>query len=129
MWAVLALSATVLTSTLPILNKQLLRDARPALVAWAINIASLPLLAAGTLLLTQCTVERLPGRVSFSCTAYVPQVDILFIVGLLGSAILNKLSAIFTILWAWLFLDERNLRARLLGAAVMIIGGGLVASW
>ncbi len=64
MWAVLALRTTVLTSVLPILNKQLLRDARPALVAWAINTFSLPLLAVGTFLLTQCTVEGLPGRVS-----------------------------------------------------------------
>ena len=57
MWAVLALSATVLTSILPILNKLLLRDARPALVAWAINAASLPLLAMGTLFFTECTIE------------------------------------------------------------------------
>jgi len=57
MWAVLALSATVLTSILPILNKQLLLDARPALVAWAINAASLPILALGTFLFMQCTVQ------------------------------------------------------------------------
>ena len=54
MYALLALIATVLTSLLPILNKQLLRDARPALVAWAINAFSLPVLAVGTFLLTQC---------------------------------------------------------------------------
>jgi hypothetical protein len=29
-------------------------DARPALVAWITNAASLPILAVGTLLLTQC---------------------------------------------------------------------------
>ena len=50
MAAFLALMATVLTSFLPILNKHLLRDARPALVAWITNAASLPILAVGTLL-------------------------------------------------------------------------------
>ncbi len=54
MSALLALAATLLTSFLPILNKHLLRDARPARVAWIVNAASLPILAAGTLL-TQCT--------------------------------------------------------------------------
>src|SRR5437879_5159102 len=96
MWAVLALVATVLTSFLPILNKQLLRDTRPALVAWAINAASLPLLAAGTLLLTQCTVAGLPGKVAFSCTAHLPQIDILFVVGLLGSAVLNWVATLLS---------------------------------
>ena len=52
MAALLALVATVLTSLLPILNKHILRDARPTLVAWAINAASLPILVVGTLLLT-----------------------------------------------------------------------------
>jgi len=33
MYALLALTATVLTSLLPILNKRILRDARPILVA------------------------------------------------------------------------------------------------
>ena len=50
MAALLALVATILTSFLPILNKHLLRDARPALVAWITNAASLPILAAGTFL-------------------------------------------------------------------------------
>jgi len=68
MWTVLAISATVLTSFLPIFNKQLLRDARPALVAWATSASSLPLLAAGTFFLTQGTIQgplgraQLPGR-------------------------------------------------------------------
>jgi|SRR6266571_4956231 len=42
MAAFLALITTILTSFLPILNKHLLRDARPALVAWITNAASLP---------------------------------------------------------------------------------------
>jgi len=41
---------------------------------------------------------------------------------------LFKLSAVFTVLWAWLFLGEGNLRSRLLGAFVMILGSALVAS-
>jgi uncharacterized membrane protein len=59
-----ALLATLLTSWLPILNKRLLQDARPALVAWAVNAASLPILAGGTLLVTQCTFPRDAQRVA-----------------------------------------------------------------
>jgi uncharacterized membrane protein len=40
---------------------------------------------------------------------------------------LFKLGAIFTILWARLFLGEGQARSRLLGACVMVIGGVLVA--
>jgi hypothetical protein len=42
MYALLALSARVLTSLLPVLNKRILRDARPAFVAWAINAFQFP---------------------------------------------------------------------------------------
>lgn len=41
---------------------------------------------------------------------------------------LFKLSAIFTILWARVFLGEGQMRSRLLGACVMVIGGVLVAT-
>ena len=41
---------------------------------------------------------------------------------------LFKLGAIFTILWARLFLGEGQARSRLLGACVMVIGGVLVAA-
>jgi hypothetical protein len=84
MSALLALVATLLTSLLPILNKRILRDARPALVAWAINAFSLPLLALGAVLLTQCTLTP------FSCTTHLPQVDGIFVIALLASAVLNK---------------------------------------
>lgn len=40
---------------------------------------------------------------------------------------LFKLSAILTILWAWVFLGEGRIRSRLLGASVMLVGGALVA--
>ena len=69
MAALLALVATILTSFLPILNKCLLRDSRPALVAWIINAASLPILGAGTLLrvtatggITMLTIHHEPMR-------------------------------------------------------------------
>lgn len=41
---------------------------------------------------------------------------------------LFKLSAVFTVLWAWLFLKEGNLRARLLGVIVMLLGSALVTT-
>ncbi len=40
---------------------------------------------------------------------------------------LFKLSAVFTIVWAWLFLGEGNIRQRLLGTVVMLVGGALIA--
>jgi len=40
---------------------------------------------------------------------------------------LFKLGAVFTIVWAWLFLGEGNIRQRLLGASVMVVGGVLIA--
>ena len=40
---------------------------------------------------------------------------------------LFKLSAVFTIVWAWLFLGEGNIRQRVLGTLVMFVGGALIA--
>ena len=88
MAALLALVATILTSLLPIVNKRLLRDASPAVVAWATNAASLPWLAAGTLLLTQCSLTDLGGHL-IACSASVPQIDSVFVIALLTSALLN----------------------------------------
>ncbi len=149
MWAVLALSATLLTSILPILNKQLLRDVRPALVAWAVNAASLPLLAAGTLLLTQCMVKGLPASISLSCTARLPQIDIIFVAGILGSALFNWLATLlstdalsradaslvtplltfnpaFTLLVAWIALGETPGLRESLGVATILFGAYLL---
>jgi len=48
--------------------------------------------------------------------------------GLVGYATaLFKLSSVLTVLWARWFLDEGQLRSRLLGASVMVLGGLLVA--
>jgi bacterial/archaeal transporter family protein len=41
---------------------------------------------------------------------------------------LFKLSAVLTILWAWVFLGEGQIKNRLLGASVMLVGGVLVAA-
>jgi uncharacterized membrane protein len=40
---------------------------------------------------------------------------------------LFKLSAVLTILWAWWFLGEGQIKSRLLGTSVMMVGGLLVA--
>jgi hypothetical protein len=82
----LALVATILTSFLPILNKCLLRDSRPALVVWIINAASLPILGAGTLLLTQCSITPQRGSLSLACAVHIPRFDGLFVAALLASA-------------------------------------------
>ena len=149
MSAVLALVATLLTSFLPILNKRLLRDARPALVAWIINAASLPILALGTLLLTQCSVSLLPGQPALSCTARVPQIDALFVVALLASVALNWAATLlsthalakadaslvsplltfnpaFTLLIAWVTLGETPGLRQTIGVVVVLFGSYLL---
>lgn len=149
MSAILALVATLLTSFLPILNKHLLRDARPALVAWIINAASLPILALGTLLLTQCSINSLPGRSALSCTAHVPKIDTIFVVALLASVALNWAATLlstealakadaslvsplltfnpaFTLLIAWLTLGETPGLLQTIGVAVVLFGSYLL---
>jgi drug/metabolite transporter (DMT)-like permease len=149
MAAFLALIATVLTSFLPIVNKHLLRDARPALVAWITNAASLPILAAGTLLLTQCSITSLRGRIPLSCTAQIPHIDAIFVAALLASAALNWAATLlstvalskadaglvsplltfnpaFTLLISWLALDEVPGVRQTLGVAVVLVGAYLL---
>src|SRR5438132_5442421 len=148
MAALFALVATLLTSFLPILNKRLLRDARPALVAWITNAASLLPLALGTLLLTQCSVTR-RGGFPLSCAAHLPHFDGVFVVALLASAVLNwsatLLSTValskadaslvsplltfnpaFTLLIAWLLLAEVPGLRQTLGVAVVLLGAYLL---
>lgn len=148
MSALYALIATILTSFLPILNKRLLRDTRPALLAWITNAASLPLLAMGTLLLTQCSISG-PRDFPLSWTAQIPQVDGIFLVALLASVALNWAATLlstvalskadaslvsplltfnpaFTLLIAWLTLDEVPGLRQVLGVAVVLLGAYLL---
>ena len=130
MATLLALSAMCLTSWLPISTKFLVRDARPPVVAWCINAASLPLLAGGTLLL-------LHGR--------VPRGDGIFVMALLVSAAMNwgatllathalaqadaslvspllTFNPAFTLIVAWPVLGERPGLREAFGV-VLILGG------
>lgn len=145
MYVLLALSATVLTSLLPILNKRILRDAQPALVAWAINAASLPILAVGTFLLTQCTITPLQGTVPLSCTLHLPQVGGVFVAALLASVALNWAATLlstyalakadaslvsplltfnpaFTLLIAWFALRETPGLVQTIGVMMILLG-------
>lgn len=90
-----ALVATLLTSFLPILNKHLVQNTRPAIVALCINAASLPLLLGGTLLQTQCTMH-LTSASLLTCYAHFPQVDGIFWLALLVSALLNGVATLLS---------------------------------
>jgi len=148
MSALFALVATVLTSFFPILNKYLLRDMRPAFVAWIINAASLPILALGTLFLTQCSLTW-QGRLLLSCRVQIPHVDGIFLVALLASALLNWAATLlstvalskaeaslvsplltfnpaFTLLIAWLTLHEVPGIRQTLGVSVVLLGAYLL---
>jgi drug/metabolite transporter (DMT)-like permease len=145
----LAFIATVITSFLPILNKRILRDARPALVAWIINAASLPILAAGTLLLTQCSFAFRDTALPVTCVARFPHADSIFVVALLVSALLNwgatflstvalaqadaslvspllTFSPAFTLGIAWLALGETPGIRQTVGVAVILVGAYLL---
>ncbi len=149
MAALLAFVATILTSFLPILNKRLLQDARPALVAWIVNAASLPILLAGTLLLAQCSVTSLHGSMSFSCTTRLPHVDGIFVAALVASALLNWAATLLstlaltradaslvsplltfnpalTLLLAWPTLGETPGLRQTIGVAVVLFGAYLL---
>ena len=77
MWVVYALTAALLTSFLPIINKRLLAHVRVAIVAWLPNALSLPLLLAATLLLSGWS-----------------QVDALFLASILAAGILNLIATL-----------------------------------
>lgn len=143
MYALLALVTTVLTSLLPIFNKQILHDARPALVAWAVNAFSLPLLAFGTVLLTQCRLTP------FSCAVQLPHLDSIFIIALLASVALNwgatllstyalekadaslvspllTFNPAFTLLAAWVAIGETPGIRETIGVAIILCGAYLL---
>ncbi len=72
MWALYALTAALLTSFLPIINKHILKTADIAVVAWVPNALSLPVLLVVTLALIGW-----------------PSIDWLFLLAVLASGILN----------------------------------------
>ncbi len=144
MWVVFALIATVLTSLLPICNKRLLRDTPPAIVAWAINAASIPLLAGGTLLFTECSLLDFP-HTTLTCTLHLSQIDPVFVATLLGAAAFNwgatllsthaleradaslvtpllTFNPAFTVLGAWIVLGETPGLREGLGIVVILLG-------
>jgi len=149
MVTLLALVATVLTSFLPILQKRILRDARPALVAWIINAASLPILAVGTGLVTSCSLLSLHAGMPFTCAAHLPDVDGIFVAALLASALINWAATLlatyalakadvslvsplltfnpaFTLLIAWSALGETPGLRQTVGVAVALFGAYLL---
>ena len=76
MWIIYALSAALLASFNPIINKRLLADTDVSVVAWAGQAFGLPLLGLNLILFF----------------GPVPRVDGWFFIGILGSAILNTLA-------------------------------------
>src|SRR5215467_9295014 len=144
MWVVFALVATALTSLLPICNKRLLRNTKPSIVAWAINVSSIPLLAGGMLLLTQCRLLGFP-HLALSCTLHLPQIDPVFVETLLSAAALNwgatllsthaleradaslvtpllTFNPAFTVLVAWIILGETPGLRESLGIVIILLG-------
>lgn len=129
MWAILALSAAVMTSFNPILYKRILKDADTTVVVWAVTLLSLPLLGLFTLALRR----------------QLPNLDRIFIFGVLGSAGLNAVahlastralkladaslvtpllifSPVFTVLISAVFLGEIPSARGLIGVALVLIG-------
>lgn len=128
MWLAFALVAAGLTSFLPIVNKRLLADTPVAVVAWGINLLSLPLLGAAALSLFG-----------------FPRVDPIFWLGILGSGVLNLVATLvstralqladaslvspvltfnpaFTLLIAFLTLSEAPSWLGLVGVALILAG-------
>jgi drug/metabolite transporter (DMT)-like permease len=87
LWLPAALTAALLTSFLPIINKQLLREVEVTVVAWGVNLLSLPLLAVAAFVL-------LP----------IPTVDAVFWLAIGASALLN-LGATLLTTQAWKVAD------------------------
>ncbi|MER3513890.1 MAG: hypothetical protein C4310_05435 [Chloroflexota bacterium] len=129
MWAFFALGAAFLTSFNPILYKRMLKNANATVVVWGVTLLSLPLLGLLTLALT-----RTP-----------PDVDTLFALGVLGSAVLNVVahlastqslkladaslviplltfSPVFTLMISALFLGEIPSPRGLLGVGLVLAG-------
>lgn len=129
MWLPLALTAALLTSFLPIINKRLLADTDVSVVAWGTNLLSLPVLGAFTLAL-------LP----------LPAVDATFWAAIAASAVVNlaatllstqawkvadaslvtpflTFNPVFTLAVGWLALGETPHPAGVAGVLLIVAGG------
>lgn len=128
-WAILAIGTAVLTSFNPILYKRMLKDADPIIVVWGVTLLSTPLL----------------GLFAFSLSPQFPDLDWIFVLGVLGSAGLNSLahlasmkalkladvslvtpllifSPVFTVIISAFFLGEIPSVLGLLGIGLVLIG-------
>jgi len=129
MWVILSLGAAVLTSVNPILYKRMLKDVDSITVVWGVGVLSLPLL----------------GLFTFALPPRIPTLDGLFVVGVIGSAILNVIahlsstralkladvslvtpllifSPVFTILISAVFLGEVPSALGILGVGFVLTG-------
>ena len=129
MWALLALGAAMLTSFNPILYKRMLKDADAIIVVWGVTLLALPLL----------------GLFTLALTSQFPRLDLLFAIGVLGSAGLNAVahlastkalkladvslvtpllifSPVFTVLISAIFLGETPTVRGLSGVGLVLIG-------
>jgi len=129
MWAILALGTAALTSLNPILYKRMLKEADSLVVVWGVNLLALLLL----------------GLFAFALTPQIPGTDILFVLGIVGSAVLNVVaqlasaralkladvslvtplltfSPVFTVIIAAFFLNEIPSVQGLIGVGFVLLG-------
>ena len=129
MWVVFALGAALLTSFNPILYKRMLKDADTLIVVWGVTLLALPLL----------------GLFAFAFTPRFPEMEPLFVIGVLSSAGLNAaahlastralkladvslvtplliFSPAFTVLASVLFLTEMPSPPGMMGVGFVLIG-------
>jgi drug/metabolite transporter (DMT)-like permease len=128
-WAFFALGAAILTSFNPIFYKRILKDTDPIIVVWGVTLLALPLL----------------GLFTFVFTPQLLGLDWLFVVGVLGSAVLNAVahlastralkladaslvtpllifSPVFTLLISALFLGEIPSVRGMIGVGLVLVG-------
>jgi len=129
MWSLIALGAALLTSFNPILYKRILKHASPVSAVWGVTLLALPLL----------------GISSLALSSAIPQLDAIFWLALLGSALLNafahlastqaikieevslvtpllSFAPVFTLLIGALFLGEIPSMRGLLGVLLVLSG-------
>jgi uncharacterized membrane protein len=118
-------------------------------VAWVVNAASLPLLALGTGLVTQCSLTLASRGAPFACAPHFPHVDGIFVAALLASVILSFAATLlstyalaqadaslvsplltfnpaFTLLIAWFSLGETPGIRQTIGVGLVLLGAYLL---